>query len=534
MKTFKHWLTMAALCGLATDLSLAAAPPPAAVPPPVPVAVPAPPAAPADIDIDVDAGRGDSVVAIGHDAELAEGAAVDAVVAILGNASSAGTVGNSVAAILGNARATGAVGESVVAIVGDAYVNNTVGKDVVAILGNVELGPQANVGGEIVAIGGVVTRSPSAVVSGNIENISFGRFGRLDGLRAWVRHCLLLGRPLSLDPGVRWAWGVALAFLALYVALALLFREGLQRCVTTFESRPGASMLTALAAILLTPVLTVVLLVTVIGIIAIPFVGIALFCATLFGKAVMLAWMGRRVVRGSAHPAVTVLVGGAITLALYLVPVLGFIVYKLLGVLGLGVVLYTLLLAVQSSRTAPGLAPAAAPAPVAPPEPIVSPAAAAAPAAADASTAATGAAAAATTPAPSVPIDLTSLPRAGFWPRMGGLALDTILVGILVSVISDGSRPRALLLCLAIYAVVMWHIKGTTIGGSVVNLKVVRLDGRPLDWSTACVRALGCFLSLAVAGLGFFWIAFSDDKQAWHDKIAGTVVVRVPKGVPLL
>jgi uncharacterized RDD family membrane protein YckC len=48
------------------------------------------------------------------------------------------------------------------------------------------------------------------------------------------------------------------------------------------------------------------------------------------------------------------------------------------------------------------------------------------------------------------------------------------------------------------------------------------------------VRALSCFLSLVVAGLGFIWIAFDPDHQAWHDKIAGTAVVRVPKGVSLL
>jgi uncharacterized RDD family membrane protein YckC len=41
-------------------------------------------------------------------------------------------------------------------------------------------------------------------------------------------------------------------------------------------------------------------------------------------------------------------------------------------------------------------------------------------------------------------------------------------------------------------------------------------------------------LSLAVAGLGFLWIAFSDEREAWHDKIAGTAVVKVPKGVSLL
>ena len=68
----------------------------------------------------------------------------------------------------------------------------------------------------------------------------------------------------------------------------------------------------------------------------------------------------------------------------------------------------------------------------------------------------------------------------------------------------------------------------------VCDLRVVRLDGRNVDWETAIVRALSCFLSLAVAGLGFFWIAFDGQNQAWHDKIAGTVVVRVPKGVPLV
>jgi uncharacterized RDD family membrane protein YckC len=48
------------------------------------------------------------------------------------------------------------------------------------------------------------------------------------------------------------------------------------------------------------------------------------------------------------------------------------------------------------------------------------------------------------------------------------------------------------------------------------------------------VRALSCFLSLIVVGLGFLWVAFDDEKQSWHDKIAGTVVVQVPKSVALI
>jgi hypothetical protein len=34
--------------------------------------------------------------------------------------------------------------------------------------------------------------------------------------------------------------------------------------------------------------------------------------------------------------------------------------------------------------------------------------------------------------------------------------------------------------------------------------------------------------------LGFFWIGWDRDKQGWHDKIAGTVVVRVPKSTSLV
>jgi uncharacterized RDD family membrane protein YckC len=95
----------------------------------------------------------------------------------------------------------------------------------------------------------------------------------------------------------------------------------------------------------------------------------------------------------------------------------------------------------------------------------------------------------------------------------------------------SGGMP---LLWVAVYGAVMWALKGTTIGGSICGLHLVRLDGKPVDWGTAIMRALGCFLSLVVGGLGFIWIAFDKDQQAWHDKVAGTVVVRTPKGTPIV
>ena len=128
--------------------------------------------------------------------------------------------------------------------------------------------------------------------------------------------------------------------------------------------RPGRSILAGLIATLLTPVLLVLLCVTVIGIAAIPFVAFGLICVGLFGKAVMLAWLGGRIAGRSGvgaigHPAVAVLIGGVLVLVLYVVPVLGFLVYKVLGFLGLGAVVYTVILDSQAIRAAKS-APASA------------------------------------------------------------------------------------------------------------------------------------------------------------------------------
>ncbi len=120
------------------------------------------------------------------------------------------------------------------------------------------------------------------------------------------------------------------------------------------------------------------------------------------------------------------------------------------------------------------------------------------------------------------------MPRAGFWLRMGALLIDVVLIGVVLRLLHPLGHFH--LIVLAAYGAIMWKTRGSTVGGMVFDLHVVRLDGRAVDWETAIVRALGCFLSLAVVGLGFIWIAFDHAHQAWHDKIAGTVVVRAPKG----
>src|SRR5665213_471385 len=458
------------------------------------------------------ADHGNNLVGIGHDSYLPAGERAHAVVSVLGSATSDGDA-QTVVSVLGDTRVTGTVDESAVAVLGNTYVDNTIGGDAVAVLGNVELGPHADIGGNVVAIGGSVQRDPSAIVHGQSQTVFSDRIG-FAWLRPWVRHCLLLGRPLALTPGIGWAWGMALGFLALYLLFALAFRSSVVQCALTLESKPGQCIVAALLTVLLSPILLTLLCVTVIGIAAVPFVVVGLFCAGVFGKAVMLAWLGRRCLGrheagALSHPALAVLIGGVIVMALYLVPVLGFLVYKLLGLIGLGVVVFTLLQAARARRTLAATIPPVPPVPPVGPEPRPQP-----------------------QPPQPPPAINAALARAGFWIRIAALLLDALLIGIVMGLLHHLFNLE--LLVLAAYGAVMWKLRGSTIGGIVFDLQVVRLDGRDIDWATAIVRALGCFLSVAAAGLGFIWIAFDDGKQAWHDKIAGTVVVRAPKGISLV
>ena len=473
-----------------------------------------------------EASSGEAVVTVFSDALLEKDKKAEAVVAVFGKATADGEVVDAVVSVFGDNRVTGPVGASVVAVFGNSYVNSTVKKSVVVVFGDLELGPDARIDGEVVCIAGSIKRDGTAVITGQVRNFVSTRAA---WLRAWLRECFLKARPLAIGPNLGWAWAIALSFLALYALAALLFRTGVEQCLTTLETRPGFSALAALLATLITPVLTALLVLTGWGLIAVPFVGAGILCATLFGKVVMLAWLGRRLTRvwGDGplnHVALAVIFGGVMVLALYTVPVLGYFVFKLTGSIGLGTVVTTIVLGMKWEKSATPPPASAGPAGNAfvPNTPAPAPAS--------------------PRPRAGAAISAATLPRAGLGIRMGALLLDVVLMGLVVG-LPSGLFPRFMqmdlglgsgLLVLAIYGAAMWKTKGTTIGGIVCGLKVVRLDDREIDWPTATVRALSCFLSLVVGGLGFIWVIFDADRQSWHDKIAGTTVVRVPKGGSLL
>lgn len=60
-----------------------------------------------------------------------------------------------------------------------------------------------------------------------------------------------------------------------------------------------------------------------------------------------------------------------------------------------------------------------------------------------------------------------------------------------------------------------------------LGLKVVRTDSKPVDWLTAFMReVVGKTLSTLAFLLGYLWAFFHPERQAWHDLIADTLVVR--------
>lgn len=489
-------------------------------------------------------------------------------VSIMGSTTVDGEVDDVAVSIMGGTTVgpTGVVGDTAISVMGTTTIYGHVKGEVVSVMGDVVLGPDAVVEGEIVCVMGKVVRDDSSVVHGGIQQIGpFGPAVGFDWLHAYVYKCVFLGRPLAFGDNLGWAWGLAGIFLVFYVLLALIFPRGIDRCVEALEQKPGNSILAALLTALLTPVIVVLLVVTGVGIALIPFVLAGLFFCTLFGKAAVFAWFGRRVTNllGDGpfrHAAFAVLLGGIMVALLYTIPLLGILLWKLFGILGLGMVVYVLVNSMKREKPAAspvpaqvGFAPAAGAAPVgaaasAFAAPVTSMPAQSAGFAAPASAAPAEPGSTEPPPVapgtpfagPATPLPVGSaltLPRAGFWIRVAAAFLDFMLIGIgsivLGSIVSSDG-PGLMFFALATYSAVMWKLKGTTVGGVICGLKVVRLDDRPIDWGVAIVRSLSAFLSLFVAGLGFIWVAFDDEKQSWHDKIAGTTIVRVPKGTPLI
>ena len=132
---------------------------------------------------------------------------------------------------------------------------------------------------------------------------------------------------------------------------------------------------------------------------------------------------------------------------------------------------------------------------------------------------------------------------AGFWVRVGAALIDTVLLMVIVMPLlsmiygKDYWTGTSLVfgfwditlnyLLPAIVVIVFWIYKSATPGKMALGLRIVNANtGDTPSTGQFIVRYLGYFVSVIPLMLGIIWVAFDSRKQGWHDKIAGTVVIR--------
>lgn len=407
----------------------------------------------------------------------------------------------------GSSIINGVLTGSSVTFFGDASVNGAVSRDVIVIMGSARLGPETRIGGGVVVFGGKLQREKGAVIQGESVEIDPEKVPGLRGALDWIMNGLLLGRPLPFSVG--WAWMVAGCLLLINLLVLLIFPRSIQTSLETMVGRPASSFFSGMLALLLSGLLGVLLIISVVGTIVLPFLVAGMFAAFMFGKIAVYRYVGQQLGR-QAHlaflsaPAVALLFGTGIFYLLYTVPVLGFMAWGFTSIFGVGAVF---LASIQKFRSERGKAPTA-------PTPAL-----AAPTLSSEN------------PAPPTPLETSLLPRAGFWIRMCALMLDFLLFLIMAAAIECLRRPDSFLIVWWVYHVVLWTWRSSTIGGIIMGIKLVRVDGRPVDFMAALIRSLAAVFSAVVLGTGFLWVVFDRNKQSWHDKIAGTVMVKVPKEI---
>ena len=125
--------------------------------------------------------------------------------------------------------------------------------------------------------------------------------------------------------------------------------------------------------------------------------------------------------------------------------------------------------------------------------------------------------------------------KIGFWKRFFAFLIDLIGVGIVSSIVAGilvgddvGRRSGINTLIGLAYWLYFWssYGGGQTVGMRVFGIKVVKTDGSQLDLIGAFIRYIGLILASVVIFIGVIWVAFDPQKQGWHDKIAGTYVVK--------
>lgn len=145
---------------------------------------------------------------------------------------------------------------------------------------------------------------------------------------------------------------------------------------------------------------------------------------------------------------------------------------------------------------------------------------------------------------------MNELEYAGFWIRVGATLIDTMIMMIVLMVplsiiygeqywlggeYIHGFWDVLLGYIVPVVATIWFWLRfmGTP-GKMALKLKIVDAKtGNKLSTGQAIGRYFAYLVSMLPFGLGFIWIGIDSKKQGWHDKLAGSVVVKSNSSVPV-
>jgi uncharacterized RDD family membrane protein YckC len=536
------------LAGVAALAPAQDAPPPAEAPPAEAPATPdEPPAAENSADPAADApsarSSGDPMVVIGDSVTVRTNETVAGLVVINGRVTFAGRSTDDVVLINSTGTFTGEVEGDTVLILSRVRVEGRHVGDAVGVMSRLDFGTNAVVTGDAVLVGTRADIPAGAQVSASPVTVNFGPLmPLLEVGRAYLTRGLFWLRPFPPEVGLAWTFAVAFLVLRLITAAAL---AGPTRFTANLvATQPLRCFLVGLLALALLPLVLVLLMIVTAGLggLIVPFLILAVIGLAFFGRTAVFAALGGGLSRLPglallAHPVPATAAGAALAYLGYMVPIAGGVLFLVLFPFALGAGVLATVAAFQREK------PAAAPVATASLLPGIAPSPAAATGFAAGLGTMPGAAATdapETAPPPPAPVpppvfdsaELLSLPRASFWPRLGAALIDIVAVAMLNGVTFGHGRTFWLLL--AAYHVGFWLWRGTTPGGIVLGLRLIRTDGRLVTWQVAVVRAVSALISLLPAGLGFLWVIWDPERQSWHDRIAGTTLVKTRRPQPLV
>ena len=132
---------------------------------------------------------------------------------------------------------------------------------------------------------------------------------------------------------------------------------------------------------------------------------------------------------------------------------------------------------------------------------------------------------------------------AGFWIRLGAVLIDLIVMGVVLYIPSTviygseywvgdqffyGFWDLMFSYVLPLVGTIWFWLRFSgTPGKMALKLKIVDADtGNKLTFGQAIGRYFAYILSAIPFFLGYIWVGFDKRKQGWHDKLAGTIVIR--------